>query len=412
MVHTGYNVILKSCAVIFSLFFCSESIAAQETVSNFIFADTILNYPDIRSSFKNKIITTQYGRDVIFLQYNTKKNQDTIIVHRLNVDHYKDNHTTIVHRGIAKRMTELKYSEFSCIAFMHQTLALSFDSIIMLYKTTDKKNEFIFQKEIHAPHYFTYMKFINENTLVLADSYLNTNVTHRNVAITSLNIANGTKKTFLPFYNTPLLSFFRPFKYIDVNDNKIVFANRNEYSFLIFDNQYLLCDSVSRVLRKWNSISKKDINNALNFSNQPRDIMDVVRPHYIKDDMLNWVYLIDSNHIMTVCKHDLDSGLPSTIDIWVQTEGQWRLRFKDIKDEEYSFITPSKKITPNTLELNFMGGNTIIAFNDKIVKIDMYGTDIYPIGLTPKEYNKQNEEWLKRNKPYLRVIVYRHSFCR
>ena len=412
MTHTGYSVILKSCAVIFSLLFCSENIAAQGTVSDYIAVDTIIYYPDIRSSYNNSIISTQYGRDVVFLQYNTIKNHDTISIHCLNIDNYKDKRITIVHRGIAQRMSELKYRDFSCVAFNEHTLALAFDSIILLFKTNDKKTEYIFQKEISAPFSFSYMKFLDENTLVLAKSYLNTNVTHSDVVISTLNITDGSSKNIFPYYNTPLLSIFRPVKYIDVNDNKIVFANRNEYSFLIFDNQLSLSDTLSRALRKWNSLSKKDINNALAYSNQPVDIMDIVRPHFIKGDALNWIYMIDGEHIMTVCKHNLELEQPSTIDIWVHTEGQWNLRLKDIKDEEYSYISPSKRITPNRLELNFMGRNSIVVFNDKIVKIDMYGTDIYPIGLTPKEYNKQNDEWLKHNKPYLRVIVYNHSFCR
>lgn len=400
-------IFLLFCGLTISAITPIGRVSAQGTISDYTVVDTMISYPTIQSVFRNNIIATQYGREVLFLLYYAKKDHDTISVHCFNIDNYTDKPITIVHSGIAERLLGLYNYDFSCIAFNGKTLALSFNQIILLFEPVGDGTTYVFKKEIRTPHDFRYMEFMNEDTLLIADAYLNNRLTRRDVVISTLNITNGAYKSYRPQYDHPVMTLFRPFDFIDVNDNKIVFANRNKYSFMLLDSQLSIYDSVSREIKQWRPISKKEIKKALSVSKEPVDIIDVAHPFFWKSDKLNWIYWIDSSHIMTVCGHNLDKKLPQTIDMWVHKDGQWSLQLKDIKDDCF----PNETTRPNMMDINFMERNKIVMFKDKLVKIDMWGTDIDPTKKLPPENVEQIKESLQHHKPYLRVTVYNHSLC-
>jgi hypothetical protein len=102
------------------------------------------------------------------------------------------------------------------------------------------------------------------------------------------------------------------------------------------------------------------------------------------------------------------------VDTWKKADGKWVRNLSDISEYNYNKLTEQERtepLKPNGLDVNFFNGKTHF-FDDKIVKLDVQGVGINPIGITRLEYWNKHEEWLSTKAPHFRIIVFNHSLLK
>lgn len=403
----------KIVVVILTMFSINTSIA-QKSLSDYTCVDSVILLKHLEGkSHVNDISSTQYGRNVVFTYYNRKYNVDTITIYNLNVDTYKLESARIVHNGIARLLEELFRNNFSAIACNDKQLFLSFYEHVMVYnKQSD--GTYRFEREIYVPEAFIYMSLLNDSTLLFSNNYVETRLTKQKVSIFLLNINTGKiYKRVYPHYNTTLLSFWSPFRYIDSKNDIILFANRNEYSFLFYNNNLNVIDSVGcSDYENWVTIPDKVKKKALKKGPEVVDIMEYMRKHFFSATKLNFIYMPDTDNIIAgITSKREESILYTSVDTWKKVDGKWVRNLSDIGYDQPTKEEKTKALMPNRLDVNFFNGKTHF-FDDKIVKLDLQGVGISPIGITPDEYNSKSNEWLSSKTPHFRIIVFNHSLLK
>ncbi len=390
---------------------------AQNSLSDYTYVDSVILLKHLESkSYSTNIVSTQYGRNVVFTYYNRKYDIDTITIYNLNVDTYKLESTRIVRPGISRQLEELQSYEFKSIACNDTMLFLSFYEHVLVY---DKQNDstYRFEKEIYVPEAFRHIILLSDSTLLFSNNYVETRLTKQRVSIFLMNTNTGKiYKKLYPHYNTSLISCFNPFKYIDNKDDIILFANRNEYSFLFYNNNLDIIDSIGYAdYENWVTIPDKVKKKALKKGPQPVDIMEYIRKHFYSATKLNFIYMPDTNNIIAVITSKREeSTFYNSVDTWKKADGKWVRNLSDISEYKYNKLTEQEQtepLKPNGLDVNFFNGKTHF-FDDKIVKLDVQGVGINPIGITRLEYWNKHEEWLSTKAPHFRIIVFNHSLLK
>ena len=131
-------------------------------------------------------------------------------------------------------------------------------------------------------------------------------------------------KKLYPHYNTSLISCFNPFKYIDNKDDIILFANRNEYSFLFYNNNLDIIDSIGYAdYENWVTIPDKVKKKALKKGTEPVDVMEYIRKHFYSATKLNFIYMPDTNNIIAVITSKREeSTFYNSVDTWKKADGK------------------------------------------------------------------------------------------
>jgi len=246
---------------------------------------------------------------------------------------------------------------------------------------------------------------LNDSTLVFIQ---NDHSSKPKIAIYLYNIPTKqiTNEIF-PRLNTTLLSYFKPAKFYDIKNNKILWANRNKYSFSLFDENLTETTTLSRTSDNWKSLSDKIKKKAskIKRTNAP-EIIHCIEKEFGKTDQLRFAHIIDSNHIALVINRANENIV--YIDVWHQDNNGLKEKYKKLYDDGFAF-NPDKVIHRNNIPLGYLAENDVYILKNKAVSVSKRGTIKNPIGLEVKDYFLQNDNYLKTNDYFTQVIIYSHS---
>ena len=375
----------------------------ENSISEYISVDTILSFTD-ETPINNSIISCTWKDELVFTNFNIRKNSDTITIYRINITTANIDTFYIYENGIRNTLKTNQCTALNAIAYNGRQIVINLHNKIYIYElnnsqTPNKIAEQTIQKS------FCDMDFLNDSTLVFIQ---NNHSSKPKTAIYLYNIPTKqiTNEIF-PRFNTTLLSYFKPAKFYDIKNNKILWANRNTYSFSLFDENLTEITTLSRTGDNWKSLSDKIKKKAskIKRTNAP-EIIYYIEKEFGKTDQLRFAHIIDSNHIALVI-HRANENMVY-IDVWQQDNNGWKEKYNRLYDDGFVF-KPYKAIQRNTIPLGYLAGNNIHIFNNKAVSISKRGTVKNPIGLEVKDYFLENDNYLKANDYFIQVIIYSHS---
>ena len=376
----------------------------KNSISKYISADTIISFPsetDLRG-----LVSNQWGNTVMFTTLTTNCKSDTVRLYSINAETFGVDTILIYIENLRKTIKRNKNYKISNIAFNKNFLVLHYASGFHIYNIINK--QYTLYKEFGINTSVQNMQFLNDSILVMSEAYYShTPPTH--ISLFNINTLSVEKSIF-PHYNSLLLSNFSPQKNFDINGNTILWTNRAEYSFLVFDSQLQLQDSVYHPIKGWKTLPEKTTKKALKIGKyEAADRIAVIEKEYHDIDQLQWAFIIDSNHIATVHSRPFKNGhLPyPTIDIWSKTGEKWQISKSEIDD----FAIISDTIQRNSFALDFVSGSEIhFVNNNKAVKLSKNGhITENPIGMPAQEYFQKELDGWQNSEPFLQVTIFSHT---
>lgn len=380
--------------------------AVKNSISNYLSADTIISFTsetDLRG-----LVSNQWGNTVMFTTFTTNCKSDTVRLYSINAETFGVDTVDIYIADLRKKIKQNLNNKISNIAFNNSYLAINYASRLRIYKITPKQHSLYKDFEIdESPQE---MQFLNDSILVFSNNYYS----HTPPTFISLFNINTLKveKDIFPHFNNLLLSYFNPHKNFDVKDNTILWANRAEYSFLVFNNNLELKDSIFHNVKDWKNLSEKTLKKALKRSKyDAADIIAIIEKEYFKIDQLQWAYLIDSTHILAVHAKPYNEKtytFPS-IDIFEKNNGQWQLTKTGIDD----FAEQTDTIKRNSFALELLSDPVVhFTAKNKVVKLSKHGLVAeYPIGMLGQEYNIKEWDGWQNSDPFLQITIFSHTFA-
>ncbi len=379
----------------------------QNSISNYISADTIISFPsetDLRG-----LVSNQWENTVMFTTFTTNSKSDTVRLYSINAETLGVDTIHIYIENLRKTIRQNQNNQISNIAFNDNYLVLHYASRLHIYNRLNK--QYTLSKEFKIKESIQDMRFLNDSILVMSNIYYSqTPPTY----ITLFNINTlSVEKDIFPHYNSLLLSHFSPQKSFDIKGNTILWANRAEYSFLIFDSVLKLQDSVYNPIKKWETLSAKTIKKALKLGKyDAADRIDVIEKEYNDIDQLQWAYIIDENNIALIHSKPRNEGiLPYPfIDIWTKINEKWQLTQPEIDD----FAIKSDTIQRNSFAIVFLSNPEVyFTSNNKIVKLSRNGQVAeYPIGMPAQEYYQKEWDGWQNNEPFLQITIFSHTLTK
>lgn len=374
----------------------------KNSISNYISVDTIISFPsetDLRG-----LVSNQWGNTVMFTTFTTNSKSDTVRLYSINAETFGVDTILIYLENIRKTIKHNQNIQISNIAFNNNYIVLHYFSHLIIYKKNN--GQFVLHKESKTKE-FSSMQFVNDSILALAENYYS----HTPPTFISLFNINtlSVEKNIFPNFNNLLLSYFSPQKNFDAKDNTILWANRAEYSFLVFNKNLELKDSIFHNVKGWKNLSEKTLKKALKRSKyDAADIIAIIEKEYHKIDQLQWAYLIDSTHILAVHAKPYNEKtytFPS-IDIWEKNNGQWQLTKTGIDD----YAEQTDTIKRNSFALDFLSGAHYHFLNNmKVVKISRCHVVENTIGMPSQEYWLKYWEGYQNNDPFLQITIFSHT---
>lgn len=374
----------------------------KNSISNYISVDTIISFPsetDLRG-----LVSNQWGNTVMFTTFTTNCKSDTVRLYSINAETFGVDTILIYLENIRKTIKHNQNIQISNIAFNNNYIVLHYFSHLIIYKKNN--GQFVLHKESKTKE-FSSMQFVNDSILALAENYYS----HTPPTFISLFNINtlSIEKNIFPNFNNLLLSYFSPQKNFDAKDNTILWANRAEYSFLVFNKNLELKDSIFHNVKDWKNLSEKTLKKALKRSKyDAADIIAIIEKEYHKIDQLQWAYLIDSTHILAVHakpNNEKTYTFPS-IDILEKNNGQWQLTKTGIDD----FAEQTDTIKRNSFALDFLSGAHYHFLNNmKVVKISRCLVVENTIGMPSQEYWLKYWEGYQNNDPFLQITIFSHT---
>ena len=375
----------------------------ENSISEYISVDTILSFID-EIPINNSLINCTWKDELVFTNFNIRKNSDTITIYRINITTANIDTFYIYENGIRNTLKTNQCTALNAIAYNGRQIVINLHNKIYIYELNNsqipnKITEQTIQKS------FCDMDFLNDSTLVFIQ---NNHSSKPKTAIYLYNIPTKqiTNEMF-PRFNTTLLSYFKPAKFYDIKNNKILWANRNTYSFLLFDENLTKITTLSRIGDNWKSLSDKIKKKAskIKRTNAP-EIIHCIEKEFGKTDQLRFAHIIDSNHIALVI-HRANENMVY-IDVWQQDNNEWKEKYNKLYDDGFVF-NPDKVIHRNNIPLGYLAGDDVHIFNNKAVSVTKRGTVKNPIGLEVRDYFLQKDNYLKTNDYFIQVIIYSHS---
>ena len=378
----------------------------QNSISNYISVDTIIYFPtetDLRG-----LVSNQWGNTVMFTTFTTNTKSDTLRLYSINAETFGVDTIYIYIKNLRKTIKNNQNTKISNIAFNSKKLVLKYANNISIF--TKQNNTYTLKKEFKTDAYPQHMQFMNDSILVLSNNYYShTPPTY----ITLFNINTLTvEKNIFPHFNNLLLSYFNPKKNFDVNGNTILWTNRAEYSFLIYDNKLQLQDSISQPVKDWKTLSEKTLKKAHKRNkHDAADIIAIVEKEFDKIDKLQWAYIMDTTHILTarIRPYNKEKFHYAFLDIWQKNNGKWQLKETEIDDSAIK----SDTIQRNSFAINFMSNPEVhFVNNNKIVILSRNGRVAeYPIGMPAQEYYQKEWDSWQNNEPFLKITIFTHTFA-
>ena len=371
----------------------------KNSICNYISADTIISFPsetDLRG-----LVSNQWENIVIFTTFTTNCKSDTVRLYSINAETFGVDTIYIYIKNLRKTIKNRQNTKLSNIAFKSNNLVLKYANTISIF--TKQNNTYTLKKEFKTDAYPQHIQFLNDSILVLSDYYY-THTPQTYVSFLNTN-TSSIEKTINPHLNNLLLTFFSPKKNFDVKDNTILWANRAEYSFLVFNKNLELKDSIFHNVKDWKNLSGKTLKKALKRSKyDAADIIAIIEKEYYKIDHLQWAYLIDSTHILAVHTkpHNEKTYTFPSIDIWEKNNGQWKLTKTGIDD----FAEQTDTIKRNSFALDYLSGAHYHFLNNmKVVKISRCHVVENAIGMPSQEYWLKYWERYQNNDPFLQIVI-------
>lgn len=378
----------------------------KNSISNYISVDTIISFPsetDLRG-----LVSNQWGNTVMFTTFTTNCKSDTMRLYSINAETFGVDTILIYLENIRETIKHNQNIQISNIAFNNNYIVLHYFSHLIIYKKNN--GQFVLHKESKTKE-FSSMQFVNDSILALAENYYS----HTPPTFISLFNINtlSVEKNIFPNFNNLLLSYFSPKKNFDAKDNTILWANRAEYSFSVFDNKLQLQDSISYPEKDWKKLSEKTLKKAhKRKKHDAADIIAIVEKEYFHIDQLQWAYIIDSNNIALIHSKPRKEGHMSypVIDIWTKANEKWQISKSEIDD----FAIRSDSVQRNSFAIDFLSGPEIhFVNNNKVVKLSKNGVLAkYPIGMAAQEYYQREWDAWQNNDQFLQITIFSHTFAK
>ena len=375
----------------------------KNSISNYISADTIISFPsetDLRG-----LVSNQWGNTVMLTTFTTNCKSDTVRLYSINAETFGVDTIHIYIENLRKTLKNENSSYLENIAFNDSLIAINHFHQVYVFK--QKNDGYSIYKQFIIDVTIQDLQFLNDSILVMSNNHFShTPPTY----ITLFNInALTVEKNIFPHFNNLLLSYFNPQKNFDVNGNTILWVNRAEYSFLIYDNKLQLQDSISQPVKDWKTLSEKTLKKAHKRNkHDAADIIAIVEKEYFHIDQLQWAYIIDSNNIALI--HSKPQRADILIDIWTKVDEKWQISQTEI----YDFAIKSDTIQRNSFALNFMSNPEVhFVNNNKIVILSRNGRVAeYPIGMPAQEYYQKEWDAWQNNEPFLQITIFSHNFAK
>lgn len=414
MMHTFDKIISIRVSILGCFFILLSDIcpAQHSSVHDFLSLDTVISFPNEKSN--SCLLYAQWDRDLVFTNYHTSLNTDTVNCYIINVDDKKIEQIPLYKKGFCQMLKNLYTKTFGSMAYnkefiaFYQAIGYGKGGIVYLFKRDDSLHFSFFQSietDIDASNIY----FTDSCKLLLAKIHYYYGST---LAVMDINSKKVTDIVH-PYHNNKYMSNFVSNQY-DAKNNLVLFANRNEYSFLIFDKNLRFSDSTGVKIKKWKNIPHKilkTISKSYNTDHDAANINFLLTDHYFKIHQLNKAYIIDSNKVLiayTPAKRNIDKHYPThVINIWKKDNGVWNEIHGDIHDQ---LGISDSIITRHSFGLDLISGHKTAVFPDKIVQIRENGTDFNPIGKTESQYYEYKDNFHASNEPIIELRIFRHSF--
>lgn len=387
---------------------------AQGKMSDHIQADTLIPLPHETTTTHTQIIHARHGRTVLFTCYSAQKNKDTITLYRIHIDSLSCKELRLYLPGIGRYLQEHRLHNIEQVAFDERRVFLAFhDQLLQCRYGIDGLLTVDWQTQVD-PH-FNEMFLLDGNTLVFSRCYPSVYEGMPPVTLFTYDIpTRKATQTIEPEYNTFLLSPFRPFKNVDVQAGSILWANRNEYSFTLY-NSCLETTSLAKVEESdFKGIPGKKLKRITRKNLSGMDLIEEMRPLIFLYDRVDFAYLVDDSNVAIVrCpKVEQHSLTKNRLDWWRREEGQWRQVAHGIEDFAYNEVPFSDPVDRNHLQIGWLMGRTVVMFDDKIVSISKDGVPTSPIGISRKEYVEERNRWLLENDTHIEIYIISHNFAK
>ena len=388
--------------------------AQQDRMSNHIEFDTILFLPDEATSSWTDIVYARHGRKALFTAYNTNTHHDTISLYCVDADSLSCHKWTLEYHWLEAYMKKHYYHSISQIAFDDKRVFILFcDQLLQCHRDTDSTLAIDWQTTLPEP--LRHMYLLDSNTLVFSQLYpVHPSHMKKKTAV-SLMLYDIPSRSFtkkiLPPYNTVLMAPLHPYNHMDIHNGQILWANRNAYSFTIYNS---LLDSVQTVNCtdiRFEGIPQKTLDKITKKKLSGVDLNEAMHPLYHEYDHLDFVHFVNDSNIAIV-RLDKTERINTRLDWWKKRGGEWHPAITNLDDKAAEEIPYTQPTARNNLQVGWHFGGKVILFEDKIIVISERGVPVSPIGISQEEYYARYNEWLVEHDTHIQITFIKHDFCK
>lgn len=377
---------------------------------DYVNTDTIIPFRNETTGAYSKIMSSDWGDEVLFTNYNSRNNNDTIVFYCVNTINNAIETIKIVEPGISKKMRSNYENGFSAIVYMHDKIVVGFGTRLIVYERND--GQFVKRKEFTLREDYKELQALNDTMLVGSDCYYPNKPA---LSLFLLDLSSGKiVKKISPSYtnNAILFSFFCPYRHIDAKYGSIFLSMRGDYSIQLYDKNLDCIDSISKQCENWTMFSEPVVREALaQNKNNAADIIGILMDDYHVSDQIRWIYSLDSVTLVAVHSGKvLDGKVESAfLDVWKRTAFGWKDVKTDLYDDAYK--RKGDVFDNKSIPVGFgMGCNIHFLPNNKIVSISCSGSGVdNMIGMNKRDYGRITNDYLLDNDTYIQCIIFSHT---
>jgi len=389
---------------------------AQSDLSHYCRLDTIFNLGQ-EMAFTEEIRSSQWGNEVVFA-FSNQRRADSVCCYIVDMEAEKLDSVKLKVRDIAADMvSDMRYG-ITDLAYNERFLVLCLYDRIVLYthgKCIDAepdKTVFLYSpaEGETTPYHYDHAQFIDDSIILLTVAY---NSVTPPCEAHLLNVLSGKAEHYvLPDYKGLLLTYFRPFTYVDVYGGQLVWTDRDHYSFTVYDTAFRVVDRVNHRMRGWKGLPRRfvrEVNKDYHI-NDAGLIIERVIPYHKKVDMISQINWIDTNAIIV----DYGSrsgrsriGLAPIYDVWRRSEDGWHIDKPHLRRPRWE--PNSQQVITKHNYFPFSGTDKMYYTPHKFVVIMPQWDVGNPLGMTRAEYQKAYKDSLAERNPTLQVLVYSHN---
>lgn len=403
--------ILGSILLWQALLLLCTPIQAQEKIADHISIDTIFSLSKEVTGTGTEISYARHGHEVLFTAYNARKDADTMRFYLVKIDSLRIIEKKLVASGLEKWLFAGKRDGIDQLAFDGRNVYMTIGGI--LYKCHfDTSDDIIFDWEEKITLPFGYMYLIDDSTLLFSRCRVSNSKKNPETLLFTYDIpSKRVLHQVEPAFSSVLLSLHEPYKHMDVWGNKVLWANRNDYSFHIYNRQLEVVDSVIGRKIPLDAIKEDTLEKIGRRKLNGIDLIDAMGPLYMTHDRVDFVYFVNDSNIAAV--RTLKKDFHTLLDWWQKTNNGWSLKFEGIQNPHvFSSVGIDEIIGTNHFQIGWMSSEKVIVTEDKFIIIDPKGLPINPVGMTPKEYVRATNNWLLDHDTYITVTILQHDFTK